>query len=95
MAGLTTLRGYGSAHQKLRQAMSRIVMSGGAYCPHCRRLIIPGEPWDLDHTDDRSGYRGAAHRSCNRAAGARKGNRSRGLIRKGARVATGRASRRW
>jgi hypothetical protein len=31
--------------------------------------------WDLDHDDvDRSKYRGAAHSSCNRAAGAKKGN---------------------
>jgi hypothetical protein len=37
-------------------------------------FIAPGQPWDLDHTDDRRGYLGAAHRFCNRSAGARKRN---------------------
>ena len=36
-------------------------------------LIAPGSPWDLDHTEDRTGYLGPAHRSCNRSAGGRNG----------------------
>jgi hypothetical protein len=32
---------------------------------------------DLDHDDDRTGYRGLAHKRCNRLAGSRKGNRIR------------------
>jgi hypothetical protein len=38
---------------------------------------LPGQPWDLDHSDDRAGYLGVAHARCNRAAGARKGSERR------------------
>jgi hypothetical protein len=64
------------------------VLGGGIRCARgsdCQRaeqingvvvggLIVPGEPWDLDHRDDRRGYLGPAHSSCNRSAGARKRN---------------------
>jgi hypothetical protein len=72
MAGLTTRRGYGAAHQRLRRALSVVVASGSASCTRCGQVIEPNEPWDLDHRDDRLGYNGAAHRSCNRSAGARR-----------------------
>jgi hypothetical protein len=39
----------------------------------CGRPILPGQPWDLDHSDDRVAYLGAAHRRCNRSAGGRLG----------------------
>lgn len=86
--GLTTARGYGWRHQQARAAVRPLVESGGAACSRCGRLIRPGEPWDLDHTDDRSGYRGPAHRFCNRSAGARKANARRA-------VRAGRTSRVW
>jgi hypothetical protein len=30
-------------------------------------FILPGQFWDLDHTDDGRGYLGPSHRECNRA----------------------------
>jgi hypothetical protein len=62
MPGVTTLRGYGSEHQKLRKLLEPVVLSGQARCTRCRRLIAPGARWDLDHTEDRGGYLGPAHR---------------------------------
>jgi hypothetical protein len=58
--------------------MAGIVATGHAACTRCGRLIVPGSRWDLDHTEDRSGYLGPAHHSCNRRAGAIKGNQARG-----------------
>ena len=50
-------------------------------CARCRRRILPGTPFDLDHTPDRSSYLGASHRRCNRVEGGQNGaavtNRSR------------------
>lgn len=72
----TTQRGYGTAHQKLRRDVAKIVDAGGAICWRCGRLIVPGEPWDLGHRDDVPGakirgiYAGPEHRSCSRSAGA-------------------------
>jgi len=71
----TTERGYGASHQRARQRMAVLVARGEALCPRCHRVIVPGVAWDLDHTDDRSAYLGAAHRSCNRRAGQAKGRR--------------------
>lgn len=74
--GSTTARGYGYEHRRIRQALLAALVPGTP-CPHCQRPMQPGMDLDLDHTDDRSGYRGLAHRSCNRRAGAHKRNRQR------------------
>jgi hypothetical protein len=79
-------RGYGREHRRVRREVARLVDAGLARCCRCHELIVPGTPWDLDHSDDRSGYRGPAHARCNRSAGAVKGNRLRGLARHGYRV---------
>jgi hypothetical protein len=66
-------RGYGYRHRKLREQVAKLVVAGAATCWRCGRSIAPWEPWDLGHDDwNRSVYRGPEHRSCNRAAGARK-----------------------
>ncbi|MGH8835719.1 MAG: hypothetical protein ACRDWG_12120 [Actinomycetes bacterium] len=66
---------YGGEHQALRRAA--LPYAAGSACARCGRPILPGQPVDLDHTDDRAGYLGWSHRRCNRSAGARKGNAAR------------------
>jgi hypothetical protein len=54
------------------------VTTGSVACWRCGELIAPWDDWDLDHSDGalmNGAYRGAAHASCNRAAGAEKANR--------------------
>lgn len=83
--GSTAARGYGTAHEKLRAQWKPLVDSGQAWCAETvciepgGRWIRPGTPWDLAHTSDRSGYKGPAHASCNRADGGRR-SRSRGRL---------------
>ena len=58
--------------------MKANVDAGTVNCCLCGQWIEPGSRWDLDHvpgTTDR--YRGAAHRTCNRSEGARRGNATR------------------
>lgn len=75
-SGSTSERGYGYGHQALRRAL--LPYAYGEQCPHydtdplCTGLMLPGQALDLDHTDDRTGYRGMAHAGCNRRAGAHK-----------------------
>jgi hypothetical protein len=63
-------RDYGWRHQQLREAWKRKVAAGGETCARCGQEILPGEPVDLDHRDDRQGYLGPSHRACNRSHGA-------------------------
>lgn len=71
----TTTRGYGYSHQVLRRAL--LPGAYGTPCPRCGERMQPGQPLDLDHTEDRTGYRGMAHATCNRRAGAHKTNAQR------------------
>jgi hypothetical protein len=73
--GSTSQRGYGYNHQALRRAL--LPHAYGQPCPKCGETMRPGQPLDLGHNDDRTGYTGMEHASCNRRAGARKRNRFR------------------
>jgi hypothetical protein len=78
----TTQRGYGTAHQKQRQAWAPLVNAGLVNCWRCNQLIQPGQPWDLGHDDqDRTIHRGPECRHCNRSTAASRGNRMRGHYR--------------
>jgi hypothetical protein len=68
-------RGYGKAHREERARWKPIVDNGQAVCCLCGQWIEPGTEWHLDHTEDRTGYRGASHASCNRRDGATRGAR--------------------
>jgi hypothetical protein len=64
---------YGSAHQKRRAELKKLVDRGGVKCYRCGERIQPGQPWDLDHVDHRLAhelgmYGGASHRHCNQRA---------------------------
>lgn len=68
----TAQRGYGNEHKRMRAAL--LPTMPGSPCTRCGVTLNEGDQVDLDHTDDRSGYNGWAHSSCNRRAGANKRN---------------------
>lgn len=74
----TTDRGYGNPHQRERDRWRPKVDAGLVDCHAKRcfeptRAILPGQPWDLGHTEDRTGWTGPEHVPCNRAEGGRRG----------------------
>jgi len=56
---------YGGDHRRLRADWQDRMDSGeplvchAAICLEARRVILPGEPWDLGHTPDGADWRGA------------------------------------
>lgn len=75
----TTARGYGWTHQQHRAA-ELANYTPGPPCTRCGNPILPDQPVQDDHTDDRTGYLGLAHARCNARAG---GQRSHGDPRRG------------
>ena len=96
--GKTAARGYGGPHRKLKEQWRPHVDVGQTWCVAgiCleqldgrTRWIRPGTPWNLGHTADRTAWTGPEHERCNKADGARRGNRMRTPSR------TFTTSRRW
>lgn len=74
-------RGYGAEHRKMRAQWAAIVDLGEATCCLCGQAIHPGAAWHLDHTPDRTAYRGPAHATCNVVDGAKRGKSRQGVTR--------------
>lgn len=68
-------RGYGKAHDQLRAKWKPTVQLGTVRCARCNQLILPGQEWALDHTDDRASYLGPSHKQCNDSAGGKAAHR--------------------
>ncbi|WP_425456791.1 endonuclease domain-containing protein [Aeromicrobium piscarium] len=68
--GTSTERGYGSDHRRLRTELLPAAL--GKPCHFCGEPMLAGQSLALDHTEDRSGYRGIVHLSCNAADGGRR-----------------------
>lgn len=71
--GTTPQKGYGYQHQKLRAQWEPRVQAGTVNCARCTHPILPGQPWQLGHADDRRSYNGPEHARCNLQAGGRNG----------------------
>lgn len=67
--GTRQQRGYDARHDRERRRVARTVI--GTPCARCGQPIQAGEPWHLDHTDDRTAYLGPSHERCNTSAGGR------------------------
>jgi hypothetical protein len=61
---------WSGSHRRLSEQMRAHAIGG--ICHFCALPMLPGQPLDLDHAPDGRGYRGVAHRSCNRRDGALK-----------------------
>jgi hypothetical protein len=64
-------RGYDAEHRRLRREL--LPSAYGTPCALCGEVMQQGDALHLDHTEDRSGYRGFAHARCNVLDGARRG----------------------
>lgn len=73
--GGTAQRGYGSAHQRARRKAIAALVDGDP-CSRCGGPMyrVDARTLQLDHNDERTGYRGLAHGPCNERAGAQTAN---------------------
>lgn len=67
-------RDLDARHRQIRRAFAVLIATGTERCCLCSEVIASDAPWDLDHTADREGYRGASHAACNRREGALRRN---------------------
>lgn len=65
-------RGYGAEHERTRAAL--LPDAYGQICIHCDERMWPYQDLHLDHTEDRTAYRGIVHAACNTRDGAQRGN---------------------
>lgn len=72
--GTRQQRGYDADYDRARRRWAPLVAATRVHChaPICieasGRLILPHQPWDLGHDEQRR-IRGPEHASCNRSAG--------------------------
>lgn len=67
---------YRSAeHRAARKQLALLVAAGRATCWRCGRVITPGTPFHVGHSDDGTRIMGAEHAGENLRAAARKGAR--------------------
>lgn len=67
--GTRQQRGYDADHDHERARWKPIVERGETRCARCNLVIKLGEPWALDHNEDRTAYLGPSHADCNNTAG--------------------------
>jgi hypothetical protein len=74
--GTRQQRGYDAEYDRARRSWRARLDSGqpvDCHAPRClepTRRLLPGDPFDLGHDDDRK-VRGPEHPTCNRSAGGR------------------------
>jgi hypothetical protein len=73
--GTPTQRGYGASFQAERRQWKAMLDTEPWPCARCGRPIQPGEPFHLDHSDDRSGLLGPSCPKCNTSAGGKAAHR--------------------
>jgi hypothetical protein len=62
--------GPGAEHQRLRKQVARAIADGAlVHCCRCGLPISRVDDFHLDHSDDRTGYRGVSHAFCNLSVG--------------------------
>lgn len=63
--GTKQQRGYDRDHDRLRVQLAPLAY--GQLCPSCGQRMLPGQPLDLMHNADRTGYLGMGHALCNQS----------------------------
>lgn len=75
-------RGYGAEHRKARAAaIAQLERAGVGICCIGGEPIYPGQSLHLDHTPDRTAYRGLACARHNRSDGAKRGRARQNVTR--------------